>query len=245
MTETGEVAKWDFVTLVGWWNLYLLPALLALVLGALLIHRRVRPANFAGLDGVKTIRRIGLIHFILGLRALVQLAQELQTSGTMGIFQSNPISNLTTAIAVLVNPLLGVGLWRLRPGARRWAIVWYVLWSSTAAGVTYWIYRYHAVVEPADWPDHLVGKAMPWFLLLVMFLPRTRRVFSHRMPPEMPRSDGKTPSHEAALLSQSDWPILARLVVLVLIVACSTLVVDAAGWIYRIIFEPELGSPGA
>jgi len=244
VTQADEGAQWDFITLVAWWNLYLLPVLLALVVGALWIHRRLRPASVAGLDAVRTIQRIGLIHLVLGLRALIHLAQELQTLGTMGIFQSNPVSNLITALGVLINPLLGLGLWRLRPRARRWAIVWYVVWSLMAAGVTYWIWRYRAVVDPTDWPDHLIGKALPWFLLLVMLLPQTRRLFSPGLRSVANREPGETPLEEATRPSQRAWPILARVVVVLLIVACSTLVVDAADWIYRMVDEPELGSPG-
>jgi len=234
MPEAGEVAEWDFLTLVAWWNLYLLPALLALVVGALLIHRRLRPASMAGRDGVRAIRRIALIHFVLGLRSLIQLVQELQTVSTMGIFQSNPVSNLATVLGVLMNPLLGLGLWRLRPGARRWAIVWYVLWSLMAAGMTYWIWRYHAVVDPARWPDDLVDKALPWFLLLVMLLPQTRRLFSPGLLSEAHRQPGETPLEQATPPSQRAWPILSHVVIVFLIVACSTLVVDAADWIYRV-----------
>src|SRR5271155_1395754 len=104
MPEAGEVAQWNFITVVSWWNLYLLPVLLALVVGALVIRHRVRPASTAGLGAVRAIQRIGLIHLVLGLRALIHLAQELQTLGTMGIFQSNPVSNVITALSVLINP---------------------------------------------------------------------------------------------------------------------------------------------
>jgi len=243
--DTGDVAEWDFLTLVAWWNLYLLPALLALVIGAVVIRRRLRPDGLGVQDGVRTIKRIGLIHFVLGLRALIVLVQELQAFRTMGIFQSNPISNLAAVLGVLINPLLGIGLRRLNPGARRWAIAWYVLWSLMAAGTTYWIWHYHALVNPADWPDHLVGKALPWFLLFVMLLPQTRRLFSPGLKFEAARQAAEIPSDEVALPSQRAWPILSRVVVVLLIVACSTLVVDAADWIYRIVAEPELGSPGA
>ncbi len=245
MPDAGEVAEWDFITLAAWWNLYLLPVLLALVVVGLVIHRRLRPAGISGQGGVRTIQRIGLIHFVLGLRALIYLAQELQTLGTMGIFQSNPVSNLITVLGVLINPLLGLGLWRLRPGARRWAIVWYVLWSLTAAGVTSWILRYHAVIDPARWPDDLVDKALPWFLLFVMLLPQTRRLFFPGLKSEADRQAGETPLDEAKPAPQQAWPILAGVVAVLLIVACSTLVVDAADWIYRVVAEPELGSPGA
>jgi hypothetical protein len=237
MIEAGEPVEWDFANLVAWWNLYLLPAVLVLVIAALLVHRRLRPAEIGGFDGVRTIRRIALIHFVLGLRALVHLVQELQTRDTMGIFQSNLVSNVIIVLGVVINPLLAFGLWLLRPGARRWAIVWYVLGSLTAAGVTYWIWRYHALVELADWPDHFVGKALPWFLLVVMLLPQTRRVFSRPKTQDLPSPAVGTPSAEVTPVPPLNWPILAWLVFLVLIVACSTLVVDVADWVLRLIAE--------
>ncbi len=99
MMDADEVSEWDFVTLAARWNLYLLPALLVLVAAVLVIRRQRRPAGIAGLAGVRTIQRIALIHFVLALRALIYLAQELQTYRTMGIFQSNPVSNLITVLA--------------------------------------------------------------------------------------------------------------------------------------------------
>jgi hypothetical protein len=163
----------------------------------------------------------------------------------MGIFQSNPVSNLITALAVLINPLLGFGLWRLRPGARRVAIVWYLLCSLVAAGVAYWIWHYRAPVEPVDWPDHVVGKAMPWYLLFVMLRPQTRRLFSSR-----PRPDGNSKADENSVEKgahppQSDWPIVETAVIVLLLIACSTLLVDAADWIYRAVGETESAAPGA
>jgi hypothetical protein len=239
MPEDGEGVQWDFITLVAWWNLYLLPALLALVVVALVVRRRIRPASFGG---AATIQRIGSIHLVLGLRALIHVAQELQTLRAMGILQSNPVSNSINVLAVVVNPLLGVGLWTLRPGARRGAIIWYLLWSGIAAWVTYWIWYYHTPVSLADWPDHVVGKLMPWILLFVMLLPQTRRVFASRSKSryESMPGDDQGPAEETARSSQQDWPIVARVVVVLLIVACSTLVVDAADWVCRAISETEL-----
>jgi hypothetical protein len=245
MPETGDAAQWDWdlITLVGWWNLYLLPASLVTVVIGLVIHRRLRPESKAGLGAALTIQRIGLIHLVLGLRALLHLAQEAQTFRAMGIFQSNPVSNVITTLSVLINPLLGIGLWRLRPGARRGAIVWDLLWSLIAAWVTYWIWRYHAHVDPADWPDHVVGKALPWFLLFVMLRPQTRHLFASRSKSssDAKPSEDEGPAAEKVRPSQRDWPIVARVVIGLLIVACSTLVVDAADWVYRAINEAELG----
>ena len=179
--------------------------------------------------------------------AVVHLAQELQTLRTMGIFQSNPVSNLITALSVLINPLLALACGGSRPGARVGAIVWYLLWSLMAAWVTYWIWHYHAPSKPPIGPTMWSARPLPWFLLFVMLLPQTGRLFSDRPRTEKAASPQpeEAPVEVSARPSQGDWPILARVVILLLIVACSTLVVDAADWIYRMIAEPELGSPGA
>lgn len=245
MAEAAEVAQgdWDFLTLVAWWNLYGLPALLALAVGALAVYRRVRRPNTDRLSAAATIQRIGLIHLVLGLRALVQFAQELQTLRTMGIFQSNPVSNLITALAVLINPLLGVGLWRFRPGARRMAIVWYLLWSSIAAWVTYWVWHYHAFVNPADWPDHVVGKVMPWFLLFVILRPQTRRLFSSQKSLAASPAANEALAEEATPPSQPVWPIVGAAVLVFLLITCSTLLVDALDWMNRMAAGLDPGSP--
>lgn len=245
MPEAGDVAQWDFATLLDWWNRFILPAALVVVTLAVVIHRRHRPASTAKLDAAGTIRCIGLIHLVLGLRALLYLTQEVQTLRTMGIFQSNPVSNFIAVLAVLVNPLLGIGLWRLHRGARCVAIVWYALLSLVAAGVIYWIWYYRAPVGPADWPDHVIGRAMPWFLLFVMLRPQTRRLFSSRRMPKsdaLPEADQK-PVEEGEKPQQKDWPIVGTTVVLLLLIACSTFVVDAADWIWRTVGESDIGSP--
>jgi hypothetical protein len=245
MPEDGEVAQWDFLTLIDWWNLYILPAVLALVVAALIIRRRIRPASTKRLEAAPTIQRIGLIHLVLGLRAIVHLAQELRTLGTMGIFQSNPVSNLITALSVLINPLLGVGLWRLNSKARRGAIFWYLLWSLIAAWVTYWIWYYRAPVTLADWPDHVVGKATPWFLLVVMLRPQTRRMFASRLNRASgadSRADAQ-PNEPVMPQPPKDWPVVGSIVIVLLVIACSTLFVDVADWVYRAATEQDLGSP--
>jgi hypothetical protein len=245
MPEPGEATQWDFITLVSWWNLYILPVVIVAVVITLAIRQRARPASAPALDAATTIRRIALIHLALGLRALIQLVQELQTVGTMGILQSNPVSNLITVLQVFINPLLSLGLWRLRSGARRSAIVWYLLGSLIAAWVTYWMWYYHAHVEPADWPDHVVGKAMPWLLLLVMLLPQTRRLFSSRSRSRSAAQPdaGAKATQEEAHPSPTYWSIVSAVVVVLLIVACSAVVVDAADWISRAVTDSELPSP--
>jgi hypothetical protein len=235
----GAWSEWDFLTFVALWNLYGLPGVLGLVLGALLVWGRRHDAADSRREGVATVRRIGLIHHVIGLRALIALAQELLTLRTMGIFQSNPITGLIFPfVSMIVNPLLGIGLRRLRPGARRSALAWYVIWLFFAAWASYWIWRYGAPVSLADWPDHLVGKALPLVLLIVMLLPHVRRAF----PSGQTRSDAEAeagPLQAPTSNLGAGGSFFSGLVLLLLIVACSTLVVDAADWTLRLVAGPE------
>jgi len=194
MAGGAELFEWDFIKLVTLWNLYGLPALLVVVAIGVLIRRGFRSSTAVILDGLRTVSLVGLIHYGLALRALVQLAQELLTLRAMGIPESffNLISSI---VAVLLNPYLGRGLRRRRPRARRLALVWYAFLSLIAVAVVFWRRRYHLAFDPARWPDYLVGHGLPFFLLAVMLLPRIKRVFAREAP--APRSVAGEPSdHE-------------------------------------------------
>jgi hypothetical protein len=241
MPEGGLWAGWDFLALVAFWNLCGLPFLLVVVAVVFVIRVLSRPPARGRADDVATIRRIGLYHYVMGLRALIQLAQEILSLRTMGIFESNPITGLIfPAVSALVNPLLGLGLRRLRPRARRSAIVWYALSSFFAVGTTYWMWRYHAAASLIDWPDHVAGKGTPLVLLFIMTLPNIRQNFGQQLgqqtepEPVQPQAGAlEAPArsrHTGALL-------LSLLVLLLLLVACSTLVVDVADWIQRLVAE--------
>ncbi|MFI5459145.1 MAG: hypothetical protein ACHRXM_27265 [Isosphaerales bacterium] len=237
--------EWDFLTLVTLWNVYGLPVSLVVVAIVVLIGRRSRSATAVWLDGLRTVRLIGLIHYALALRAVVQLVQELLTMRVMGVAES--FANLICwAVAVLVNPFLGLGLWRRRPRARRWAMAWYAFLSLIAIAVTLWRWRYHAVFDPARWPDDLVGNGLPLFLLGVMLLPRIKRVFAAKASP--PRDvDGElsgggpasalTPS--VSTPAPAAWTIVSLLCLLLLLIVISTLVVDLADWARRLVVESE------
>src|SRR5260370_29139341 len=112
MPDVGDSFEWDFLTLAAWWNLYGLPVLLlAIATVTILARRRRGPAALASLDGNSTVRRVGLIHYAMALRALIQLVQELLALRIMGIPQSFPVFGLIPpAIALLLNPLFGLGL---------------------------------------------------------------------------------------------------------------------------------------
>ena len=238
MPVTGDSIEWDFLSLVTLWNLYGLPVLL--VAAAVVIGLRFRPAAPGLLDGFRTVRLISLIHYGLALRGLIQLVQELLTMRAMGVPES--FANLITwTIAVLVNPLLGLGLWQRRPRARRWAIAWYVLLSVIAIIVTVWLQRYHVAIDPARWPDHLVGKGLPLFLLGVMLLPRI--ITAEPVPQRVLETDPGNRERMAASTppppARTGWTIVSLLSLLLFFVVISTMLVDVADWTDRLIVDSE------
>jgi hypothetical protein len=240
MPEIEEAIEWDFVTLVTWWNLYGLPVLLALVAIAVLIRSRSRPATSTGQDSSRIVRRFGLIHCALAMQALIFLVQALLTMRTMGIPESfvSPVAGL---IDTVVNPVLAIGLLRRRSLTRRLAIVWYAIRSLLGILIIAWRWYYQVPFDPATWPELAVSRIMPLFLFVVMLLPRIKRVVVKGIKPEPPNantSDGElaSPLTEAPIC----WPVVSLATLLFLIVACSNLVVDAADWGYRLVFESQL-----
>jgi len=237
--------EWDFLTLVALWNIYGLPCMLVVVEIVVLIRRRSRSSTAVGLDGLRTVRLIGLIHYGLALRSLVQLIQELLTLRVMGVAESFP-NMICWALAVLVNPFLGLALRRRRPRARRWAMAWYAFLSSIAIVVTLWRWRYHAAFDPARWPDDLVGQGLPLFLLGVMLLPRIKGVFAAKPSPPREVDSELSGGEPASALTPTGstsrpraWTIVSMLCLLLLIIVISTLVVDAADWARRLVVESE------
>jgi hypothetical protein len=236
MPDDGDSTLYDrFLTVVTWWNLYGLPALLAVVavvVVVVLARRHARAAKIAGLvdDGTLAVRRLGLIHYGLALRAGIFLVQELLTMRTMGIPESL-VTLVLSAVAVVINPLLGFGLRRRPPRTRtrRWAIAWYTFSSLIASYTTYWLWQYHAAVDLARWPDNLVSLGLPVFLWVVMLLPRTRRAFA-------PATESTNPSDREPSLP--GWPWLSLPALLILIVLSSTVAVDAVDWAFRMATEP-------
>jgi hypothetical protein len=235
----GEDATgWDIVTLIAWWNLYALPVVLVVAAIATLVRRRASAASIFWEEHARSIRRIGLIHCVLALHSLVSLVQEVLTIRTMGIPGSH-VGLVSSMISALVNPALALGLLRWRQTARRFAISWYVFLSMIAVVVVHWMYRYGVDVDPATWPVQLTSKVMPFFLLLVMLLPRTKRLFAtdarskHLSQPS--DGEGSLPLAHA----RAGWPLVSVLTALFLVVVCSNLVVDMADWVYRLTFAAE------
>jgi hypothetical protein len=241
MPGLGDSFEWDFLTLAAWWNLYGLPVLLtaSAVVTVVLARRNPLVAPTGGLGRLQTVRRIGLIHYGLALRALIQLVQELLALRVMGIPQSFPVVGLIAPAAVLVNALLGLALRRRRPRGWLWAFAWYALLSLIAISVTVWMWRYNAAVDAADWPDHLVSKGMPLYLLVVMLLPRTRCVFAAQSPAQEKSTEPRDPERgPASAPTPAGPPVVSLLTLMFLIIVTSTLVVDVADWVIRLATEP-------
>jgi hypothetical protein len=236
MPDDGDSTHYDdFLMMVTWWNVYGLPVLLVVVaVVAVLVWRRARSAKVAGLvdDGTLAVRRIGLTHYGLALRAGIFLVQELLTMRAMGIPGSFVIL-VPSTIGVVVNPLLGLGLRRRPPRllTRRLAIAWYTLLSSLAGYATYWLWRINPAVDPARWPDNLVWLALPVYLLVVMLLPQIGRAFAAKA-----ESTNKPLDQELALTGW--WPWVSLPTLLLLIVLSSTVAVDAVDWAFRMAIEP-------
>ncbi len=209
----------DFLTLAWWWNLVGLPSLIGIAMAIALWRRR----SGSKIDEIAlAIRRLGLVHVILALRAGVALIQELLTLRVMGIPQSFPGTGIIWPFVTLIVALaLGRGLWRRSRSARRWAIGWQTIQAAIVVPVCYFLWRYQAPLELADWPDHLVSKGYPFLIIGLLLDPRIARGFKSDSEPE--------PS--------SSRPMLARAALGLLIVAGSTLAVDLGDWLARLVEE--------
>jgi hypothetical protein len=237
MPEGPEPVAWDFLTFVTGWNLYALPVLL-LVTGAFVFvmnrRRRTTNAEVVALDGRRLVSILALIHLILGLHGLIRLVEELLTMRVMGVTES--FANfIVEMLATIVNPLLAIGFWRARRMARYWAIAWYVFLSAIALLVVRWYWHYQVPVEPRSWPNHLAGKLMPLFLLVVMFLPRVKQVFA-RQKKQAAASDERDANQRPPAID-ARWSVVSLIALLSLIVVASNLSVDAADWIERSVAE--------
>jgi hypothetical protein len=238
--------EWDFPTLADGWNLYGLPALLALVVLAVICWRlRVRgtppPAQMHGQESdaalrtsLGVIRLIAFTHLGLAIRAGVGLGRELLTLQSQGIPQSFPVTGiLVPVIAIVANLAIGHGLFHVRPWGRKAAISWNALVAVITALVAAWQWRYHATVRLDQWPDYLVSDGLPWFRLIVMLLPQTRCVLA------VSRDRLTDARRHAPGLGRTRFFLVWLLALLLLIVVLSTLMVDAAGWLASALSESE------
>jgi hypothetical protein len=239
MPKLEDAIEWNFRTLVDGWILYGLPVLLVVIAFAPLIRGWSDHVSNPSLESSRTVRRIGLIHSALAVQALIFLVQQLLTIRTQGIPESH-ISLVVGLITAVVNPVLAVGLLRFSPMARRVALTWYALLSLLSIVTVAWLYYYRVAIDPVRWPEQVASKVMPLFLLVVMLLPRIKRVFATGPLNKPPTAQPSDPEGAVAVAEPSiGWAVISLSALLFLIVVCSNLVVDAADWGYRIAFESE------
>jgi hypothetical protein len=243
MPDDDVQSAWDFLTVLSWWNLFVLPALL-LVAGVVILvgNRRFKRSSIIdlGRDGRRLVTIAALIHLGITIQAVVRLVQELLTMREMGVSES--FANLIgQTISVVVNPLLALGLWLGRRAARWTAIGWYVLLSVVGVIVTVWRWRFQAAVDLTWWPDYFAGKLMPLFLLVVMLLPRVKRVFVRSKVAPVPDL-GLIPDQPSPM-PERRWSIISLIALLCLIVVLSNLAVDSADWIERSLAQSNQSAP--
>ncbi len=247
MPVSDGPSEWDFLTLLWWWNLCALPAVLvaaaALVFGRPILRGLQAKAD-ARLDGTRIVSLAALMHFGLAISASIALVQQLLTFREMGVAES--FASLIQAIlGVLVNPALGLALWRRRPAAWWFAIAWYAFRSVIEILEMRWRLDFSVAFDRVWWPYHAAGKVLPFFLLFVMFLPRTRRAFVRKTKrgrepgernDEIEGVDAPTPAERP---SAPRWSLVSILTLWFLIVVVSTVAVESAEWIDRLIWPPE------
>jgi hypothetical protein len=239
MPEPEDAIGWDFLTVIDGWILYGLPILLVVAAAVTLRYGRSHAKANASSDSLRTVRRIGLIHCALAAQSLIFLAQELLTMRTMGIPESH-ISLVVGSITTVMNTVLAFGLLHLSPIARRLALFWYALLSLISLLAIAWLYYYRVGIDPMKWPEQVVSKILPLFLLVVMLLPRAKQVFANRARLAPATAEPSDRDGAAALAEGSvGWRIISLAALLFLIVVCSNLVVDAADWGYRLAFVSE------
>ena len=194
------------------------------------------PLHAAALAYSRSIRRIGYIHCVLALDAFTFVVQELLTIRRMGIPESH-VDLVGSAISTLVNAVLAVGLLRRSQAARRFAIGWYMILVLVAALVVGWMWRYGVAIDPATWPTHFVSKVMPFVLLVIMFLPSTKRLFVSDAQSVRSTQHGDQARSSPSGVVPPGWPVVTSITCAFLIVVCSNFAVDTADWCYRLVFE--------
>jgi hypothetical protein len=203
-----------FLAAVAAWNIYILPVILAVVVGV--VARRG-----GGRAGV--VRRVGLAHLGLALGSALRVAEELWAYRLMGIFPENPVTGLPgSVLALLCDVPVGLGLLALRPWARGAGLALAAFRTALAGYVLAWSWGYGASFDWTEWPRLAVARALPPFALLVLLRPVRGR-------------DGAGPGPASA------W--VAAVALGFLVVLGSAVVTDAVDFALRVIAELAAG-PG-
>jgi hypothetical protein len=181
MNLSPETVDVTLATIATVWNLYCLPALLVALSADLLIRGRAylepgEPSPRAWVIDRSVVQRIGMLHYLLSLWSLTTIASELWSARLMGGLPLSP-ALFSSILALAVDLPLGLGLRRFWRGARWSAVVVAALRSAVAAWVTSFQQQYGAALDLTEWPRLVVSRALPFFVLTVLLLPSTARVF--------------------------------------------------------------------
>jgi len=238
MTWTPETVDAVRLSAVAYWNVYGLPALLAVV-SVVSLARSQRRDGGAELDAPSAwtdrrlmVRRIGLMHYGLAFWSLTTVADEFWAARDQGFSHANPITVVAALATALIDIPLGAGLRRFRPGAR-WAALGFaaVRWTL-AVWVTMIVGQSGGTFDPTEWPRFAAARVTPAFELLALLLPATARVFQTR------GADG--PNAESGLVDR----LLALGSRLFLVVVVSAAATDALDWAVRAAVEMSAGGSG-
>ena len=225
--SVDELINWA----VGLWNLIGLPALLAGVVVVALVGLR-RGGDRSWADRRHLVRILGLIHYGFALWSLTVVVAEVWAYRTMGVFPTNPATGLHgSLLAITLDVPIGLGLrryWRLA----RWAAILLAGLRMAIAGMVVWyIGKFGVVFDVYEWPRFAVARVLPLFMLGVLLLPGTARLF---------RGAGR--ENETAPGSRD--LALALLARLFLIMLGSVVLTDALDWALRTLVEIT-GSAGS
>jgi hypothetical protein len=246
MPEGDGPIEWDFLTLVSWWNYGALPIALVAATALVLLGPKLRGLSVKTdphRDGRRILRLVALICLGQAARWAIALAQEILTFRLMGVTES--FANFVQGVLnVLVNPPLALGLWRRWRAAWWFGIAWYLLLSVIASMRIRWQLTYQVAVDPIWWPSFAAGEVLPLFLLIAMFVPRTRVAFARKPKPGVIPDSITDVAPAEALAPAADhsvprWSVFSVLALWFLIIVVSNVIVESADWIDRLIWPPE------
>jgi hypothetical protein len=232
----------DILDVIEAVDLYVLPpAAVAVVLGALIRGGRAPIPADAGedearrldrLDRERAVRRIGLLNYGLALRSLSIAVPEVQSYFALGGFRLFPVVDIALPVVfAVVNLGIGLGLRRLRLGARWAEVAWNGLVAAIALMWSAWVWGHGGFIDWRNWPDFTVSRVLPVFLVVVMFLPRTAAVVSaeHRALIARTLQVGGRPPTRRSIVGAFSLGFL--------VIVGTVVVLNVLDWVFRVRFE--------